>query len=139
MPDKPEFEPLDYPQWETEIAELNQRSASTDIHVLVLWPLGRLYATGFQPLIDKKTIQIPLQRQAGSGLADAYISLSLPTPAQEEAYEKYTTATGDVLLTMQNELRGASGFAHTWTHLFLSTSPELLRLVDEEQPSPKTN
>jgi hypothetical protein len=134
MTDKrPDYDDLPLWEWEKEVSALAQKPAGADIYVLVLWPLGRLYATGFQPLVEQQMPQIPLQRQSSSGLADACISVSLPKPEQAQC-EKYTSDTGDVLLTIRHHVVTVQVHTGIWTDVHLSTSRELLRLVDEEAP-----
>ena len=130
MPDNDQsFEILEA-EWEREIENLAARSAKTDIDVLIRWQFGYLRANTFQPLVSDRRLHLYLQRQPDSSFGNGYIQISLPTQYQGQ-YEKHTSDSGDVLLKMRTEfVRPSDVGVVAWTEVYLSTSPDMLPLVD---------
>jgi len=126
-------------EWEKEIDKLTAISEQRELDVQVRWQFGHLCAKAFLPVVDKKKqLQILLQRQSDSGFGGGYIDISLPTAHEglRGRYEKHVSQSGDVVLRMLNEI--APSFdddgVDAWTDVYLSTSPELLRLITGTGP-----
>lgn len=123
-------EPIDYEhEWVEELKGLATKAGDKDIYVQYSFPAGYLAATGFRLQVNERTIQILLQRQSPSGLANAYLELSLP----EEETAHYRKAVGDdgnVFLSVTYPY-----CTHHWrpgvelAEIRLSTDPGFLGLV----------
>lgn len=119
-------------EWVEELRKLATKAGDKDIYVEYSFPAGSLFATGFQLQVDGRTIQIPLQRESPSGLANAYLQLFLP---EEESahYKKQVSTEGEIFLSVKypycdHNFRPDVALAE----IRISTSAELLNLVTSE-------
>jgi hypothetical protein len=117
-------------KWVEEVKQLAHKSAAKSLFARVQWSLGDLSASGFQPQVNERTLHIPLQRQSLSGLANAYIRISLPRPEQGH-YEKQQSETGEVLLTMSYPI-GRPPDVFDWTTVQIATNLDFLYLAGSE-------
>jgi hypothetical protein len=119
-------------EWVEEFHKLCDKAGNKEIYVEYLFPSGYLLATGFQPQVNERTIEILLQPQAPSDSASAYLSLTLPDE-QTAHYRRIVDDDGERFLSMiypycdHNLLPGVRT-----AEIRFSTSAELLRRLKNE-------
>jgi hypothetical protein len=117
--------------WVEELNKLSTRVGAKEIYVRVSWPGGELNATGFQPQVNERQIQILLQPREPSGNAGAFLQISLP---DEDAgggfYERFLGDSGEVCISMTYLVCGMSHSQEST--LWLASNPELLNLASGE-------
>ena len=117
-------------QWAKEVGQLDSISAEKQIYVEIWWQFGYLRASAFRFQVYEQTLQILLQPQSAKGQTDGYITISLPRP-EVEHFEKHMSASGDIVLTMKNEIlpRPHDPGVIAWTEVYLATNQDMLQLV----------
>ncbi len=113
-------------EWVAEVLRLSKEPDESEIYVRVLFPGGEIVASGFRPLADAQTIQIPLQRQSPSGLGSAALRLSLPR-LEEGWYRKALSETGEIFLSVAYPACGMTIPARV--ELQIATNLDFLDLV----------
>lgn len=119
-------------EWVEEFHKLATKAGEKDIYIRLLWPFGRLDASGFQPQVRDRTIEILLQRQSPSGSASALLQLSLPEE-DSTCYRKKVSGEGEIFLSMTYPHCRAGHHGSVELAAFeIATSVEFLALVTSD-------
>jgi hypothetical protein len=110
------------------VRQLSKRPDGTEFYVQLLFPGGKVVATGFRLQADAREIDVLLQRQLPSGLGNGALQLSLPRFG-EGVYRKAVSGT-EVFLCVAYWPYGMK-YAEI-VELRIATNPELLVLVTNE-------
>jgi hypothetical protein len=116
--------------WVLAVNELGKEEPLIPVFVQVSWSFGYLLATGFQPQVNARTIEIPLSRKSLADSIDGAVKVSLPRPGQGH-YLQETSASGDRVLTMSFRIEDQYE-AFYWVEIQIATNADLLDLVNSE-------
>ena len=115
-------------EWVLAVNELGKREPLIPVFVQVSWSFGYVLATGFQPQVNARMIQIPLSRKSLADSIDGGIKVSLPRPGQGH-YRQETNESGDTVLTMSFQIEDQYESFY-WVEARIATNAELLDLVN---------
>jgi len=118
-------------EWVEEFHRLCEKAGDSEIYVEYLFPAGHLFATGFQPQVNGKKIEILLQPQEPLDSASAYLSLDLPD--EQTALYRRETRNGEIYLSITYPYCDHNLLPNVPTaEIRFSTSADLLHEIKNE-------